>query len=227
MAHRFDDAELSALLAATDRVGISVYGLSPTEYQAITRRRTYEQMKDGIRRIVRLAPTPVSLEFRLFEKKTRDQVVDWLRSEVFAPDEFDCLAYKVAVNSIITDYANWGIYDAQNTPLPGDASWFPSIRMSSRPQCLIPMFAFLIFSDGNVSFCPYDNFNDVDELRLGNVMEKSLSEIYASERVRELWNWQACGTPSFCQGCSFHIPVSVLENNPTILSDPHQIVGAG
>jgi sulfatase maturation enzyme AslB (radical SAM superfamily) len=78
-----------------------------------------------------------------------------------------------------------------------------------------------------VSFCPCDNFNDTPELRIGNVMENALAEIYASGRVRQLWDWQSFGTPEFCKGCSFHIPLSLLNDHPTILADPHQIVGAG
>jgi MoaA/NifB/PqqE/SkfB family radical SAM enzyme len=227
MAHRFDDPTLSDLLSAVTRIGISIYGISPDEYFEITRRKTYAKMKEGIRRIVSLSRVPVSLEFRLFERRTREEVCDWLRSEVFSADEYERLSDKVQVNSIITDYANWGVYDSDNTPLSHDATWFPSVRQERRPQCLIPIFAFMVFSNGSVSFCPCDNFNDVKELRIGNVMDSSLADIYASERVRDLWDWDRCGTPEFCKGCSFHIPLSILDHSPTILTDPHQIVGAG
>jgi hypothetical protein len=143
MAHRYDDAELGALLAATSHISISIYGVSADEYQEITRRTTYDRMKEGIRRIVALSPVPVSLEFRLFRRKTHEQLGEWLGTEVFSSSEYLRMHNRMKINSVITDYANWGIYDAQNTPLPHDAQWFASSKVESRPQCLIPMFAFL------------------------------------------------------------------------------------
>jgi radical SAM protein with 4Fe4S-binding SPASM domain len=85
----------------------------------------------------------------------------------------------------------------------------------------------MIYSNGNVSYCPCDNFDDIEELRLGNIMKRSLTNIYNSRRAYELWHWERYGTPEFCKSCSFHIPLSILQTNSTILSDPHQIVGAG
>ncbi len=227
MAHRFDDAALGDLLAPVTRISLSIYGVGADEYREITRRDTYDRMKEGIRRIVALSPAPVSLEFRLFRRQTHEQLAEWLRSEVFAPGEMPSMPERMSINSVITDYANWGIYDSRNTPLPHDARWFAESRAENRPQCLIPLFAFLVYSNGNVSFCPCDNFNDTEELRIGNVLETSLGDIYASPRVQQLWDWEGCGTPDFCKGCSFHIPLSLLDSNPTLLADPHQIVGAG
>ncbi len=191
MAHRFDDKELAAIISPLKRVSISVYGLDQTEYETMTQRTTYRRMVEGSRRIVDVASASVSLEFRLLQKRSREYVESWVENEVGAK-----LGSKASINSIITDYANWGIFDEVNMHLPQDAKWIHFEPVVSRPQCLIPLFAFIVFSNGKVSFCPCDNFQDVEELSLGNVMDRPLSEIYNSEKVRKLWDWAGSGVLS-------------------------------
>jgi Iron-sulfur cluster-binding domain len=76
-------------------------------------------------------------------------------------------------------------------------------------------------------FLSCDNFQDAEELSLGNMMDRPLSEIYNSEKARKLWDWAGSGVPAFCQKCSFHMPMAMLASNPSIVDDPFQIVGAG
>jgi sulfatase maturation enzyme AslB (radical SAM superfamily) len=222
MAHRFDDKELAAIIAPLKRLSISIYGLDREEYETMTRKPTYNRMIEGIRRIVDVSSIQVWLEFRLLRKRPRQFVEAWVENEVGV-----MLGTKACVRSILTDYANWGIFDDANMPLPQDAKWHRFEPSVSRPQCLIPLFAFIVFSNGNVSFCPCDNFQDVEELRLGNVMDHSLSELYNSEKARKLRDWAGWGVPAFCQKCSFHIPMSILETKPSLIDDPYQISGAG
>jgi MoaA/NifB/PqqE/SkfB family radical SAM enzyme len=227
MAHRFDDTELAAILQSFDRLSLSIYGTDPDEYLAMTGKPTYRRMLDGIRRVLELSPNRVLLEFRLLNKKAREELEEWVLRDVRPASGSRPASDMFFINSVITDYANWGIYDAANTPLPGDARWFDSPKSAERPQCLIPLFACIVFSNGNVSFCPCDNFDDTEELRLGNIREHRLIDLYNSPLVRRLWNWRSCGTPEFCKSCSFHIGLDVLRSDPTILTDPHKIVGAG
>jgi MoaA/NifB/PqqE/SkfB family radical SAM enzyme len=205
-----------------DYISISIYGVDQREYEAMTRKKTYERMVEGIRRFLEFARCEVSLEFRLLNNKGRPELEKWITSEIHpAPHA------RLKINSVITDYANWGIYDATNRPLPGDAKWFASKNQHSRPQCMIPIFACIVYSGGNVSFCPCDNFNDVEELRLGNIREQTLPQLYNSPRARELWNWKRHGTPEFCKACSFHIGFDLISADPEILMNPHKVVGAG
>jgi MoaA/NifB/PqqE/SkfB family radical SAM enzyme len=227
MAHRFNDEELRYIVSRFTKLSISVYGVDADEYERMTGRKTYLRMKDGVRRILTLSPFQVQLEFRLLNKRTKEELVEWVRTEILSEAQAAEFSSKIYINSVITDYANWGVYDAINTPLPADARWFSSERQEQREQCLIPLFACIVFSNGNVSFCPCDNFNDVPELRLGNIVNDSLANMYSSKRAQDLWNWAACGTPEFCKNCSFHIPLDLIKANSTILNDPHQIVGAG
>jgi radical SAM protein with 4Fe4S-binding SPASM domain len=227
MAHRFDDAELTQIVRGFSRISLSVYGIEQEENETITRRTTFPQMIDGMRRIITFAEKPISLEFRLLNKRSKHYLFDWLWREVVPDMDEREFARKVRINSAITDYSNWGIYDQKNNPLPSDAKWYAFEAQQSRPQCLVPMFGCMVFSDGSVSFCACDNFNNVPELRLGNIAEHSLAELYNSEQAAALWNWEKHGTPEFCKNCTFHIPVDILKERPSILTDPHQVCGAG
>lgn len=222
MAHRFDDVDLRYILSRFAHLSISVYGVDRAEYETMTRKLTYDRMLDGIRRILSFAPVEVSLEFRLLNAKSKDALFDWVKQEV-RPSQ----GARYTINSVITDYANWGIYDDANNPLSGDAKWFASQRTERRQQCLIPIFACIVYSSGNVSFCPCDNYDDAKELRIGNILQESLLEMYNSPRAIALWNWDEHGTPEFCKACSFHIGLDLLRSDPDILTNPHKIVGAG
>jgi MoaA/NifB/PqqE/SkfB family radical SAM enzyme len=223
MAHRFSGKDLDAIIGPLQRLSISIYGLDEGEYEAMARKKTYRRMIDGVRRIVAASSVPVSLEFRLLKERPEGFIETWLRDEVgLRPGDG-----RTVVNSVVMNYANWGKFDEANRPLPNEAKWFAMQKATERPQCLIPLFAFIVFSGGNVSFCPCDNYDDIDEFRLGNVMADSLSNLYNSEKAKALWDWSRSGVPEFCQSCSFHIPLSVLADRPTILEDPYQIVGAG
>jgi sulfatase maturation enzyme AslB (radical SAM superfamily) len=227
LASRFDDGDLQYLVERFGRISISVYGLDPDEYEKMTQRRTYKEMVEGIRRILMRSPRQVSLEFRMLKKRSEEDIFRWVAEEVLPDLQPQVVRQKARINSAISDYANWGIYGDENTPLPHDARWFASEYRQQRPQCLIPIFACIVFSNGNVSFCACDNFDDDPELRLGSLVESSLGELYNAPRAARLWNWSRHGTPEFCRNCSFHIPLSTLQSNPSILTNPHQIVGAG
>jgi radical SAM protein with 4Fe4S-binding SPASM domain len=227
MAFHYSDDELKYILGRFSKISISVYGVDPIEYYQLTQRTNFKRTLEGIRRIITLSSQPVSLEFRLLKQRPYEQLCDWVNDEVMLGVNSEAWALRARINSFTTNYANWGIYNENNNPLPGDAQWINVKKGGNLPQCLIPIFACMVFSNGNISFCPCDNFNDIEELRLGNIMKRSLSSMYNSRRAYELWHWERYGTPEFCKHCSFHISLGILQTNPTILSNPHQIVGAG
>ena len=227
LASSIEEEELRYIVGRFSKIGISIYGCEQDEYEKMTQKKTFDKMVEGIRRIVLVAKEQIALEFRLFQKRTTEELFRWVCDVVLpdmAPEE---VARKTRINSNITTYANWGVYNSENTPLPDPAAWAPSKRCEQKSQCLIPMLACIVFSNGNVSFCCCDNFNDAPELRLGSIVDSSLAELYNSERARQLWDWQNNGTPEFCKNCSFHIPMDSIRNNPTLLTYPHQVIGAG
>src|SRR5579862_2256810 len=106
MAHRFSNRELNSIIGPLQRLSISIYGLDEGEYEAMARKRTYDHMVEGVRRIVNAASVPVSLEFRLLKQRSEGFIETWLRDEVgLRPDDG-----RTFVNSVMLDYANWGKY---------------------------------------------------------------------------------------------------------------------
>lgn len=230
MAHRLSDEKLRAIITPLKHLSISIYGMDPEEYEAMTRKETYREMIDSIRRILSIATFPVTLSFRALKKHTESELLGWLKSELgVAPEEIgqEKGRHRVFINSFMQAYGNWGIYSKENRPLPFDASWWSFQPQPVRPQCMIPILAFMVFSSGNVSFCNCDNFDDTEELRLGNANDDTLSNIYNNAKTKSLWNWAKSGVPAFCQNCSHHIPMSFLNTQPEVLANPHIIVGAG
>ena len=226
MSKLYSDEQLNFIVNKFKRISISVYGLDNEEYELMTQRKTYYDMLEGIRRIAGFSGNAISLELRLLKKRSESELDQWLQNEILShlPDE---KYSNIRINSVINDYANWGIYNEVNTPLPFDAKWFKIEKQIAREQCMIPLLTVQVFSNGNISFCPCDNFNDIPELRLGNIIDESLKTLCNSKRAEELWDWDKYGTPEFCQSCSFHIPMKFLEQNPSIITNPHPIVGAG
>jgi MoaA/NifB/PqqE/SkfB family radical SAM enzyme len=230
MAHRLSDEKLRAIVTPLKHLSISIYGLDQEEYEAMTRKNTYREMIDSIRRILSIATFPVTLSFRALKTRTETELLDWLKTELgVAPEEIgpEKGRHRISINSFIGTYGNWGKYSKENRPLPYDAVWGAFERQPVRPQCMIPLLAFLVFSNGNVSFCNCDNFDDTEELRLGNVNDDTLSNIYNNAKTKSLWNWAQSGVPAFCQNCSFHIPMSFLSSRPDTLTNPYGLVGAG
>jgi MoaA/NifB/PqqE/SkfB family radical SAM enzyme len=231
LEHRLSDDKLRAIITPLKHLSISVYGLDTEEYEAMTRKKTYREMVDSINRILQIATFPVTLSFRLLKRRPEKEVVDWFATEIgITPEEIGPRdgEYRIFVNSFMTgEYRNWGAYNNENRPLPFGASWLPFEPQKVRPQCMVPLLAFMVYSNGSVSFCNCDNFDDIEELRLGNVNDDTLSNIYNSAKTKSLWDWASSGVPAFCQKCSFHIPMSILDVEPQILSDPHILIRAG
>jgi hypothetical protein len=252
MAHRFSDKELAYIIGRFDRLSISVYGVDKEEYVAMTQRPTYDQMLNGIRRVVLASKNPVMLQFRLLKNRTQASIghdgfstsspaltstlegsrfstgagirvlstslsavvkalkllnltsfapmqqlavsqilsanpryrraislaqgfvswrslqflYNWLGSVVFPDLSLTQIFAKTTINSVMHTYANWGIYNDAKVVLPFDATWDRHCHEARKEQCMIPLLACMVFSNGNVSFCPCDNYDDIVELRL-------------------------------------------------------------
>ena len=213
-----DDAELEYILSRLRRVYISVYGLDEAEYRKMTRRDTYERLIHGIDRILRYARNEVSFGFRLLTRRNMNEVHEWLEKI----DSYSGTRATVVVHPPGYEYANWGIFDIQSA-LPDDARW--RAIPEKKEQCLIPLNGCQVFWDGQVSFCPCDDYDQAESLHLGNLRDASLGELCSGERARKLWNWAAHGVPEFCRKCSFHIPLSHLEDLGGIFEDPLILAG--
>lgn len=215
MARRYDDATLDFVLNHFDKITVSVYGLDAEEYRAMTKRDRYESFRASLDRILRLYRGELRLNFRLLKDRTREDARRWL--EGFAGRR--AAPGRVSVGRVLQSYANWGVLD-MTRELPFQARWRNPPEEEIR-QCGIPLGAAQVLSNGNVSFCPCDDYDNAPSLHLGNVNEQSLAEMYASEKVRALWSWRTCGVPEFCRRCTFKLPIGQLGRehleDPTLL----------
>jgi radical SAM protein with 4Fe4S-binding SPASM domain len=218
--NRYDDEELRYILNRFRQIQISIYGVDEEEYVAMTRRHTYSQMLTAIDRVLGLFRGRLVLVSQLLKRRTLDDVRKWAGA-TFA--SLSGTAAQVTIREPYNDFSNWGILDTTKA-LPFGATWRPNL--TTKKQCLTPLVSFQVFWNGNVSFCPCDDFDNSADLHLGNVLQQSLAEMYGSEKVRRLWNWPAHGVPEFCKSCSFYQPMETLLRVPGAMSDPRLLMGS-
>ena len=213
LANHFNDEELAYILKRLSRVDISVYGLDREEYQEMSRRDCFDEMVTSVKRIVRLIDDPDKLRmgFRLLKKRSDETINRWI---------IDNFGIEILFGSC-WEYMNWSILDTSK-PLPHDANWLPAKTNSG--QCLIPAVALQVFSNGNVSFCHCDDFDNNEDLSLGNINQNNFIELYNSEKVKKLYQFEQ-HIPQYCKNCSFHQPLSNLENMPWIYEHPVNFIG--
>jgi Domain of unknown function (DUF4214)/Radical SAM superfamily/Iron-sulfur cluster-binding domain len=218
MARRYKDERLTEILSAFERVKVSVYGLDAEEFRLMTRRDEYAHMVEQLVRMLALArPGTVVVGLRHLRNRPPEEVQIWL----------DGIAKRAGVDEVevaskATEYANWSHFDTSK-PLPLDATWRPT--RENQGQCLIPLVAMQAMSDGTISFCACANFDGNDDLTLGHVGERTLAELFDSEKARRLWRWERCGVPDFCRTCSFHMPMDAAKGLPWLMKDPTRFVG--
>ncbi len=214
MASLYTDDRLSGILDRLDRLAISTYGLDRDEFRTMTRKDGYEKFRASLVRLLRIGgPEKVRISARQLVDRPQGQIDRWI-SEI--ADDAGVTPDRIVFGTTLT-YANWGHFDTTTT-LPHDAIWSPEPVNSG--QCALPLISAQVLVDGTTSFCGCANFDGVSELNIGNVSETPLFQMLRSDRVKRLWNWEACGTPEFCKRCSFHMPIEHLSALPSAFADP-------
>jgi MoaA/NifB/PqqE/SkfB family radical SAM enzyme len=210
-ADHYDDHELSRLLLSFDRVNVSIYGLSTDEYLGLSRKDNYGKLLHAISRVRNLGlASKLHLGFRFLRQHTDEQIKEWMINN---------LGVLVPYSSTAM-FANWSILDTRKS-LPLDATWV--VSSEKKEPCLIPLVAMQVFSNGKVSFCPCDDFDNSPSLDLGSVLRMSLTDLYNQQKVKELWDFYP--PPLFCANCSFYMPISDLAKKPWIFEEPLNFIG--
>jgi radical SAM protein with 4Fe4S-binding SPASM domain len=217
---RYDDEELDYILNRFRQIQISIYGIDEEEYLVMTKKETYAQMLSAIDRVLGLFRGRLVLVSQLLKRRSLDDVKAWAAASF--PNLLRTAA-QVTIQEPYNNFSNWGILDT-GKHLPFDATWRSNSAM--KKQCLTPLVSFQIFWNGNVSFCPCDDFDNSPDLHLGNVMQQSLADMYSSAKVRRLWNWPEHGVPDFCKSCSFYQPMETLLSVPGALQNPRLLMGS-
>ena len=209
-----DPEELAWIAGRMRRILVSVYGLDAEEYHRMTRKDRFEDMLEGVRRLIAACGdrTQLFLGFRLLHERSQEDLSKWIVERFGRSLPFGST----------TQYANWGGAVDTASPLPGDAKWIP-VRYN-KGQCAIPLLAMQVSSNGDVSFCPCDDFKHVEELSLGNVRDATLAEMYNSPKVARLYDF-AAHVPAFCRGCSFHLPLEDTRQVEELCRDPTASIG--
>jgi radical SAM protein with 4Fe4S-binding SPASM domain len=210
----FNDSELKFILEKFERIHISIYGLDSEEYQTMTRRSYYPRMLNSVKRIIKLSEGKqnIFIGFRFLKNHTIEDIKIWIQQNFESEIPFN----------FTNSYSNWGNAIETSKKLPFDGLWLPTPE--NKEQCLIPLFAFQIFSNGDISFCPCPDYNGVVDLKLGNIAKNNLCDIYNSRKCQELWNFNT-HIPDFCKKCSFFKPLSELPHYENAINNPLELIG--
>lgn len=208
------ETELQFVLHCFERFHISIYGLDAEEYRVMTRRSHYLKMLKNVKRIIDLSKNNKNIVFgfRFLKSHTEDEIKIWIQQN------FGCQIPFSFTNS----YSNWGNMIDTKSKLPFNGEWIP-IKENTVP-CLVPLFACQIYSNGDVSFCACPDFDINRELRLGNIKEKHLIDIYNSNKCKELWNFNN-KMPNYCKYCTFHKPFFDIEECSKMIENPIDFIG--
>lgn len=186
-------------------VFISTQGASREAYEKIYGVKHYDEAMSGIRNLMEYnhskgEPARIVVRFRNAEKPS--QII---RSKDFAENIKPYLSEKVRINFTV-DFDNWG-----GTIQPTDLSGFMRLRKLP-PPLNVPcknLFNFAVRHDGSVRLCGCRlTRNDLDDLVVGSIREKSLEEISRSDAT---WNvikgFYSGKRPETCVECTFYQPV--------------------
>jgi MoaA/NifB/PqqE/SkfB family radical SAM enzyme len=206
-----NDEDFNYIVNQLYRIQVSLYGIDPAEHSLITRRALFDRVIENVRRLLDVADKPgkVHFGFRLLQQRSEGALAHWIQQT---------FGRQVPFGSTV-EYMNWISAIDTTKPLPLDGRWIEVTP--GRNQCFLPMLACHVFANGDVTFCPCDDHNGLQELHLGNILERPLAEIYNSERVRDLWKQ----LPAVCSGCTAYRPLSNIETYAASFDDPIAFAG--
>lgn len=219
MVHRYDDDELSDIVGLFDRLTVSIYGLDDEEFFIMTRKREYDEFRQGLVRLLKICgPSRLTLSARLLRERSQADIDQWILG---VANDAGVDAASLIFGATST-FSNWSFFDTTKN-LPFNAKWKRSAE--NVKQCGLPLISMQIYSDGRVSFCGCADFNADQELMLGDIRTQSLKEILSQPQVERLWDWQSHGIPSFCRNCSFHLPLDDVPASAAVFSNPYKEFG--
>lgn len=200
---RWDDKVVEQLLFTMERLHISIYGTTEREFTEITRRpgHIHAEVKSQLTRLLsirgrRQLPTTVLLNFR--------RTCEWNDAEMEGIVEEWC--GEALPWSATLEYGNWG-GDYLSGNLPGNAR-FRGLTKRNGPCVSILLYGIRVLSDGRVTTCMCVDIDGNAELRIGDVSQASLDDIYNSWANYTLWDKFLNGRyPRYCEQCSHYQPL--------------------
>jgi radical SAM protein with 4Fe4S-binding SPASM domain len=207
---RFSDEDLILILNSFIRIHISIYGLDREEYRTMTQRDFYSKVVSNVKKIIELVDRErISFGFRLLKKHSEEDIGEWIKNNFGIDDIFYSYTYT---------YTDWrGALNDRTLPFEG--KW--QERVPGKCHCLMPLVEGVVYSNGDVSFCPCTEFDIIEEFKLGNIDDQSLSELFDSNRNKELWS----KLPGTCLNCSYYRPITQLSQYASAFQDPISLIG--
>lgn len=213
LANKYSDADLKYIVTRFNKIIISIYGIDREEYSLMTKSNNYDKMLSGVNKILQQIDQSVEVQFafRFLKQREPNEIKIWILGQFNKDIKF----------TYMHEYANWGVLDVTTT-LPFAANW-KKVTCNDE-QCIIPIFALQVLSNGNVSYCPCDDYDGTQEFFLGNVLNSPLSEILNSKKALELYKFVG-NMPKYCSKCSFHIPKSRICEYEAAIKNPLDLIG--
>ncbi|MGO9952255.1 MAG: radical SAM protein [Dissulfurispiraceae bacterium] len=213
LARKYARHDLKNIVDAFDKILISVYGRNAEEYKTMTRRNGFDDMIESVKQIISLIDDrrKVRIGFRLLMDYSVQELATWVQ---------DTFGEAIGFHAVNT-YANWGNIDTSQK-LPHAGKWLS--HADNITQCFIPLLAMQVFSSGHVSFCPCCDYNAVDDLSLGNILDTDLIELYNSDKTGRLWNFEI-EMPPFCSHCTFHRSINKFSEFQWVFERPLDFIG--
>jgi radical SAM protein with 4Fe4S-binding SPASM domain len=210
---RLSDRDLEKILNSFIRIHISIYGLDNKEYSLMTRRDFYSRVVSNIKKILELTDrnkTSICFGFKLLKDHSEMDIQDWIKNNLGTDD----IPYGYTYT-----YTNFRGAVNDEMILPFKGRW--QKRTQGTGHCLMPMIEGAIYSNGDVSYCPCTEFDIINEFKLGNIDDLSLSEIFNSGKNKELWN----NLPRTCLICTFYCPITGPSQLLSVFQDPVSHIG--
>jgi radical SAM protein with 4Fe4S-binding SPASM domain len=214
LSDQYTDTQLEEILNSFERIHISVYGIDDEEYSLMTRRNTYSQMIKNIRRIIQLTKKTDSLllGFRFLKERAPAEIHEWIMNNLGKDIHY----------GQTNEYTDWGGSVDSAKPLPFFGVWCR--RKGGQSHCLLPLSCCMIFSNGDVSFCPCIDFDIKREFLLGNISNHSLGQILNSSKNKRLWASPA-NLPRLCRTCVSYRSFEELSKCEYIFENPIDFIG--
>jgi radical SAM protein with 4Fe4S-binding SPASM domain len=208
MSDRFDDNQLKILLPKA-YYRFSIYGVTREEHHQITLRNEYDRCIASLIRIFSLAlEIDPDRRFHLVLNtkliKSKEEVDAWL-ANTFG-DKFKGKLFA-GIQGLL---ANWG--GAISSDMTPELAGKMRPEVKNTTNCVLPLYDIRILSSGNVTACGCADFDNTEQLNLGNIKDHSLRELFNSKKMKNMFEPMTYErNPEVCKTCTFHDPLSDIH----------------
>jgi radical SAM protein with 4Fe4S-binding SPASM domain len=186
-----------------DNLEISVSDLDPESYLKIFRSTKYDDVLEGISELLK----------ELYQSGKTLPVKINFRSNKLLAEIQESKDFKKFIQPWITDYIhfsdttsfdNWTGLILQDDLVPGMKLAEDTKRTKMKPCSRLVDVQILANGDVRLCGCRMGNTSN-DDLVVGNLLKQSLSEIWYSDKVGEIWeNFLYQKYPKICLDCSYY-----------------------